>query len=201
MKKLFWVLLLALCAGFSAHLFAAAEVGQPAPDFSLTDSSGTTHTLSEHKGKFVVLEWVNYDCPFVKKHYSVGNMQNLQKEFTGKGAVWFSINSSAPGKQGNFSAEEINQKIAESGAAPSAYLMDQTGDTGRAYGAKTTPHMFVVDPQGVLIYKGGIDDKPSTDSADIAGSKNYVSAALNEAMAGNAVTNASTDSYGCSVKY
>lgn len=201
MKKLFSILLLSVLVGFSSNVFASAEVGQPAPDFSLTDSTGATHTLAEHKGKFVVLEWVNYDCPFVKKHYGAGNMQNLQKEFTGKGVVWFSINSSSPGKQGNFSAEEINQKMAERSAAPTAYLMDQTGKTGKEYGAKTTPHMFIVNPEGVLIYKGGIDDKLSTDPADIPGAKNYVSAALNEAMAGNAVTDASTDAYGCGVKY
>lgn len=201
MKKIFWILLLVLGLGFSTHVFAATEVGQPAPDFSVMDSNGKTQTLSEHKGKFVVLEWLNYDCPFVKKHYGAGNMQKLQKEYAAKGVVWLSINSSSPGKQGNFSAEEINEKVAERDAAPTAYLMDQTGKTGKAYGAKTTPHMFIVNPEGVLIYKGGIDDKPSTDPADIPGAKNYVAQALDEAMSGNPVTESSTDSYGCGVKY
>jgi len=201
MKKLFWSLLVVLSMSFSANIFAEVEVGKAAPDFSIVDSNGVTHTLSQYKEKFVVLEWVNFDCPFVKKHYSAGNMQKLQKEYAEKGVVWLSINSSSPGKQGNFSAEEINQKIAERSAAPTAYLMDQAGKTGKAYSAKTTPHMFVVNPEGILIYKGGIDDKASTDSADIASSKNYVAAALDEAMSGKSVSEPNTDAYGCGVKY
>ena len=200
MKKVFPVLLLALFMGISVNSFAT-EVGHKVPDFTLTDSNGIPHSLSEYKGKFVVLEWTNYDCPFTKKHYESGNIQKLQKTYTEKGVIWLSINSSAPGKQGNFTPEEINQKIKERNASPTAYLLDTKGSVGRVYGAKTTPHMFIVDPQGMLIYKGGIDDKPSTDQADIATANNYVSAALDEAMNGQPVTDASTDSYGCSVKY
>ena len=178
-----------------------ASVGQPAPDFSLADSNGAKHDLSSLKGKFVVLEWVNFECPFVQKHYGSGNMQKLQKAYTDKGVVWLSVNTSAPGKQGNYAAADINSKLKASGASPSAYLIDAQGSVGKAYGAKTTPHMFVIDPQGKLVYAGAIDDKPSTDQSDIAGAKNYVATALDEAMAGKPVTTASSQPYGCGVKY
>jgi peroxiredoxin len=180
---------------------AAAGVGQAAPDFSLTDVKGGKHALSSYKGKFVVLEWVNYDCPFVKKHYGSGSMPRLQKAYTAKGVTWLTINSSAPGKQGNFASTEIESRSKAHGAAFSAYLLDTDGAVGRAYGAKTTPHMFVIDPAGKLVYAGGIDDKPSTDQADIASAKNYVQAALDEALAGKPVTVATSTPYGCSVKY
>jgi peroxiredoxin len=179
----------------------AASVGQPAPDFTLSDSHGAPHKLSDFKGKFVVLEWVNYDCPFVGKHYGSGNMQKLQKAYTGKGVVWLSVNSSAQGKQGNFTPDQINAKLKEKGATPTAYLIDSSGTVGREYGAKTTPHMYVIDSKGTLVYAGGIDDKPSTDQSDIPVAKNFVAAALDEAMAGKAVTTASSQPYGCSVKY
>jgi hypothetical protein len=149
----------------------------------------------------VVLEWVNYDCPFVKKHYGSGNLPKLQKAYTGKGVVWLTINSSAPGKQGNFTSAEIESRSKAAGAAFSAYLLDSDGTVGRAYGAKTTPHMYVIDPAGKLVYAGGIDDKPSTDVADIASAKNFVSAALDEGMAGKAISVATSTPYGCSVKY
>lgn len=191
---------LALVIAASTAL-AAPEVGQPAPDFTLTDSNGKEHKLSDFKGKFVVLEWLNHGCPFVVKHYSSGNMQKLQKEFTGKDVVWLSIVSSAPGKQGHMSAEETNAAIAEKGAAPTAVLLDESGTVGKLYDAKRTPEMFVVSPEGVLIYAGAIDDKKSTDAADIEGAVNYVKQALDEALAGKPVSVPKTEAYGCSVKY
>lgn len=188
---------LAPCAPASA----AAAVGEAAPDFTLKDVQGAPHTLSGLKGKWVVLEWVNYDCPFVRKHYGSGNMPKLQKTYTGKGVTWLSVNSSAPGKQGNFTSAEIQERAKGFGAAFSAYLVDADGSVGRAYGAKTTPHIFVIDPAGKLVYAGGIDDKPSTDVADIATAKNFVSAALDEALAGKPITVSTSTPYGCSVKY
>jgi peroxiredoxin len=179
----------------------AATVGQPAPDFKLTDTTGKSHALADFKGKTVVLEWVNYDCPFVGKHYDSGNMQKLQKTYSGKGVVWLSVNSSAPGKQGNFPADKVNALLEEKGASPTAYLQDANGAVGQAYGAKTTPHMFVIDPAGKLVYAGGIDDKKSTDVADVKTAKNFVSAALDEVLAGKPVTTGSAEPYGCSVKY
>ncbi len=180
---------------------AAAVIGQPAPEVSLPDTSGATQRLSAFKGKFVVLEWVNFECPFVGKHYGSGHMQKLQKDYTGKGVVWLSINSSAKGQQGYYASDEINARLKQKGAAPTAYLLDTAGSVGRAYGAKTTPHMLIVDPKGTLIYAGGIDDTPSTDQADIATATNYVSKALDEARAGKPVSTATSQSYGCSVKY
>ena len=180
---------------------ADAVVGQPAPAFTLTGTDGKPHSLSEYEGKYVVLEWLNHDCPFVRKHYGGGNMQKLQKKWTAQDVVWLSINSSAPGKQGNYPPEEANELTKEKGAAPTAVLLDPDGTVGRAYGARTTPHMFVIDPQGVLIYAGGIDDKPSTDPADVPLARNHVDHALTEALAGKPVTVATSTPYGCSVKY
>jgi hypothetical protein len=180
---------------------AAAVVGQPAPELSAPDTTGATRSLSAYRGKFVVLEWVNFECPFVGKHYGSGHMQKLQKDYTGKGVVWLSINSSTAGSQGHYASDKVNALLKQKGAAPTAYLLDTAGSVGRAYGAKTTPHMFIVDPKGTLIYAGGIDDTPSTDQADIATAKNYVSRALDEALAGKPVTTATSQSYGCSVKY
>ena len=194
---------LALACSFAlpATAKAAAMVGQPAPAFTLVDTHGAKHSLSDLKGKLVVLEWVNFECPFVGKHYGSGNMQKLQKTYTGKGVVWLSINSSAEGKQGYFAPDKINALVKEKGAAPTAYLVDTDGSVGRAYGAKTTPHLYVVDPGGTIIYAGGIDDTPSTDQADVATAKNFVRAALDEALAGKQVTTATSTPYGCSVKY
>jgi hypothetical protein len=180
---------------------AAATVGQAAPAFTLTDTAGQKHALADLKGKHVVLEWVNFDCPFVKKHYDSGNMQKLQKAYTGKGVVWLQVNSSAAGKQGAYPADRAAAMNKERGAASSAYLLDSDGAVGRAYGARTTPHMYVIDPAGKLVYAGGIDDKPSTDQADIAGARNFVSAALDEVLAGKPVSVATSTPYGCSVKY
>jgi len=186
----------------SARTAAAdAVVGQAAPAFTLTGTDGKAHSLSEFQGKYVVLEWVNHDCPFVKKHYGSGNMQKLQKKYTAEGVVWLSINSSAPGKQGNFPPAEADALTKEKKASPTALLLDPDGTVGKAYGAKTTPHMYVIDPKGTLVYAGGIDDKPSTDAADIAGARNHVDQALSEALAGKPVTVASSTPYGCSVKY
>lgn len=180
---------------------AAPQTGQPAPGFTLTDSDGKSHNLSDFKGKFVVLEWLNHGCPFVKKHYSSGNMQSLQKEYTGKGVVWLSIVSSAPGKQGHMTPEETNKTKNETGSAATAILLDEQGTVGKLYGAKVTPELFVINPDGLLVYSGAIDDKKSTDPADIAGAKNYVKKALDEALDGKPVSEPSTPAYGCSVKY
>jgi peroxiredoxin len=176
-------------------------VGDPAPSFTLTDTKGQTHSLADLKGKTVVLEWWNYECPFVGKHYGSGNMQKLQKEWTAKGVVWLTVSSSASGKQGYVDAAKANAWMKEKGAAQTAVLLDHDGKVGRAYGAKTTPHMFVIDPKGTVVYAGGIDDKPSTDQADVATAKNFVSAALVEVTAGKRVTMAISQPYGCSVKY
>ena len=180
---------------------AAPQVGQPAPEFTLKDSNGQSHNLSDFKGKFVVLEWLNHGCPFVVKHYESGNMQNLQKEYTGKDVVWLSIVSSAPGKQGHMTPEETNKAKAEKGSAATAVLIDEDGAVGQLYNAKVTPEMFIINPEGVLVYMGAIDDKKSTDPADVAGAKNYVKQALDEAKSGQPVSEPSTTPYGCSVKY
>ena len=179
----------------------AARVGEAAPDFTGTDSSGQTHKLSQYRGKYVVLEWHNQGCPYTKKHYESGNMQKLQKDWTAKGVVWLSVISSAPGKQGYVTASEENDYLKRMNAAPTAVLLDPKGELGRMYGAKTTPHMYIIDPQGRLIYNGAIDDRPTADQSDIAGAKNYVSLALEEATAGKPVSTAATTPYGCSVKY
>jgi peroxiredoxin len=181
--------------------FAAPQVGQPAPEFTLTDSNGKSHNLSDFKGKFVVLEWLNHGCPFVKKHYDGGNMQGLQKEFTGKDVVWLSIVSSAPGKQGHMSPEETNKAKEEKGAAPTAVLIDADGTVGKLYDAKVTPELFIINPEGTLIYAGAIDDKKSVDAADVAGARNYIKQALDEALAGNPVSEPTTEPYGCGIKY
>lgn len=199
MKKAFvsftTILALALIAA------ALPQPGDTAPPFTATDSNGKTHQLSDFKGKYVVLEWTNSGCPFTVKHYASGNMQRLQKQWTSKGVVWLTVLSSAPGKQGYKTAAEENAYLKESNASPTAVLMDPKGDLGHLYGAKTTPHMYVIDPSGKLIYAGAIDDKPTTDQDDIPGAKNYLNAALTEALAGRPVTKASTQPYGCSVKY
>ncbi len=184
-----------------APAFAEVETGKAAPNFTLTDTKGTSHSLADFKGKHVVLEWYNPDCPFVVKHYKPGNMQALQKTYTDKGVVWLSINSSATGKQGHYSAAEFNKLIAESKSAPTALLLDQDGKVGKQYAAKTTPHIYIINPEGTLIYQGAIDSKPSADSDDIASSENYVKTTLDAALAGKPIKVGSTKPYGCSVKY
>jgi peroxiredoxin len=180
---------------------AEAKVGQPAPDFTLTNIDGKQITLHNFTGKWVVLEWINYDCPFVRKHYSAGNMQNLQKTYTEKGVVWLSINSSSPGKQGHFTAAEIHARMSSHKAYNSDYLLDPEGTVGKAFGAKTTPHIFIIDPQGKLIYTGGIDSIRSADPDDIPKATNYVREVLEAVLAGRPSPFSSTESYGCSVKY
>src|SRR5258705_3597270 len=190
-----------LLLGSNAPAHATAIVGKAAPPIELRDSNGEKVRLDAFKGKLVVLEWVNFQCPFVGKHYGSGHMQKLQKEYTEKGVVWLSVCSSAPGKQGYVTGSEANALEKEKGAAPSRFLLDPKGVVGKAYGAKTTPHMFVIDQQGRVIYNGAIDDKPSTKQADIATAHNYPVAAVDAAMSRKQVETAATQPYGCSVKY
>jgi peroxiredoxin len=187
MNRLAWSLLFVSGALLAPLLAQAVQVGSPPPDFAATDTYGKVERLSDYKGKFVVLEWHNRQCPYTKKHYSSGNMQALQKEWTGRGVVRFTVISSAPGQQGYVTAEEENAYVKQVKASPTAVLLDPTGELGHLYSAKTTPHIFIINPQGILIYDGAIDDKPTTDLEDVAGAKNYVSAALQEAMTGKEV--------------
>ena len=197
-------LLLTLFTSLIGTAVFAADVpaiGSNAPDFSLPDANGKTHSLSQYKGKYVVLEWFNPECPFVKKHYGSNNMQNLQKEFTDKGVVWLTINSNAPGTEGNLTAEGA-QKIAASWKThETALLLDPEGKAGRAYGAKNTPNMVVINPDGKVIYHGAIDSKATPNPSDIPESTNYVKAALDQSLAGKSVATPETKPYGCSVKY
>jgi hypothetical protein len=179
----------------------AARVGEKAPEFSATDSHGAGHMLSEYRGKFVVLEWHNNGCPYVRKHYESGNMQRLQKVWTERGVVWLTVISSAPGMQGHVSAAEENAYVKQVDAAPTAVLLDPAGRLGHLYDAKTSPHMFIVDPSGMLVYNGAIDDRPTPDPASLAGARNYVSQALAEGLAGKPVSLPTSRPYGCSVKY
>jgi len=182
-------------------LISAAKVGEAAPDFTAAASNSKTFHLSDYRGKFAVLEWHNNGCPYVGKHYKSGNMQRLQKQWTARGVVWFTIISSAPGKQGYVTASEENDYLARMQAAPTAALLDPTGEIGHHYDAKTSPQMVVINPQGVVIYDGAIDDRPTTDLSDIRGATNYVDLALEQAMVGKPVATAATRPYGCSVKY
>ena len=193
------IVVLAMLTAFSAAW--AARVSEPAPDFTATDTNGKVHKLSEYHGKFVVLEWSNRGCPYTQKHYNSGNMQRLQQEWTGRGVVWLTVISSAPGKQGYVTASEENTYLKQVNAAPTTVLLDPTGALGHLYGAKTTPHIFIISPQGTLIYNGAIDDRPTTDLGDVTAAKNYVSAALDEATSGKPVSSSTSRPYGCSVKY
>jgi peroxiredoxin len=199
MKKLIAMTLIALAPMTLAH--ADAVPGKPAPAFELKDANGKGHTLAENKGKWIVLEWFNKDCPYVKKHYDSGNMQALQKKFTGKGVVWYSVISSAKGKQGYQTPAEALKTASEKKASSTAVLLDESGVIGKAYGAKTTPHMFVIDPSGNVVYAGGIDNNDSSDPKVIPSSTNYVAAALESGMANKKVEVSSARPYGCSVKY
>ena len=196
-------LLITALTSLAATALWAAEptVGNAAPDFSLPDATGKAHSLADFKGKYVVLEWFNEGCPFVKKHYGSGNMQKLQQDYSGKDVVWLTINSSAPGEQGHLTAQTAPKTIANWKMTSTKLLLDPDGKVGRLYGAKNTPHMFVINPEGKLIYQGAIDSKDTPKPEDIASSTNYVKVALDESMAGKPVSNATTKPYGCSVKY
>jgi peroxiredoxin len=180
---------------------APAEAKKKAPEFSLPSAAGKTHALSEFKGKWVVLEWWNHQCPFVVKHYKEGNMQSLKDKMTKGGVVWLTINSSAPGKQGHVSAAKATELMAQMKSKPTAVLLDHDGKVGRSFQAKVTPHMFLINPEGYIEYEGAIDSVRSTNPADIAGATNYLMAAYTEAKAGKPVTTPKTQPYGCSVKY
>src|SRR6202142_3503330 len=194
-------ILSALAAFAPVAARAAAAVGQPAPDFSLADMNGQVRRLSDYRGKTVVLEWTNPECPIVRKHYLSGNMPSLQKYAAAGGVVWLAINSGHPGAEGDFAPAQAAQWLSSTGAAPTAYLRDQDGRVGRLYGARATPHMFVIAADGTLAYAGAIDSIPSADPADIAQATNYVRAALDSLRAGKPVAVASSRAYGCAVKY
>ena len=197
-RSVFGLLAIALAGGAAT---AQARVGDPAPAFTATDSRGQTVSLDQYRGKYVVLEWHNQGCPYTKKHYSSGNMQSLQKEWTAKGVAWFTIISSAPGMQGYVTAGEENAYLAKVNAVPTAALLDSSGKVGHLYNAKTTPDMYVIDPNGKIIYSGAIDDRATPDPADVKGADNYVSDALTASMSGRPVQTPFTRPYGCSVKY
>lgn len=200
-KTLFLAAFAAFTFTLATPAHAAPEIGQPAPDFTATDSNGKSHSLGDFKGKIVVLEWTNPECPYVVKHYDSKNMQKLQEEYTAKDVVWLTINSSADGKQGNLTDEAANAYITEKGAKQTAYLLDAKGDVGKAYDAKTTPHMFVIDKEGILAYNGAIDDNDSFKPEDAATAKNHVKAAVDALIAGTRVETTQSKPYGCSVKY
>jgi thioredoxin-related protein len=197
MKKTVMAVVLLVSTGFAF----AAKVGAPAPDFTGTSSAAQDISLAQYQGKYVVLQWHNKDCPYVRAHYDSGNMQKLQQEWTGKGIIWLTIISSAAGKQGYVDAKGAEADVRATGAAPTATILDPAGTIGRAYRAQTTPHMFVIDPQGTLIYDGAIDNRATTSKANVGGSINYVSLALTEAMAGKPLSQPTSRPYGCTVKY
>lgn len=197
-------LLAATFGFFSFNLAqAAVENGKPAPDFALTDLAGKTHNLADFKGKIVVLEWNNPDCPFVKKHYEKsGNLPAAQKAATADGVIWLMVNSGAAGKQGgDYTAAQLKAYLDKNHAVPTAYLPDHDGKVGHLYGAKTTPHLYVINADGILVYQGAMDSMRSADPADIAKATNYVNAALSAVKADKPVEKSSTEPYGCSVKY
>jgi peroxiredoxin len=193
---------LAATVGFSsAYAQSAARVGKAAPDFTVVDVDGKNQKLSDFAGKTVILEWTNHECPYVQKHYNSANMQTLQRDMAKDGTVWLSVISSAPGEEGYADAAKAKDLTKSRNAAPSNILLDPKGKMGRAYGAQTTPHMYIVDPKGTLVYAGAIDNKPSASSSSLNGAKNYVRQAIAELNAGKPVSEAATKSYGCSVKY
>ena len=198
-RLLYSVIAGAILTCATAH--AAATLGQPAPNFSLQGADGKTHSLSKFHGKYVVLEWTNPQCPFVRKFYGSDTMQKLQKNETARGVIWLRINSGAPGHEGTQTAAQMAAYVKENHVSATHSLLDPSGTVGHDYGARNTPQMFVIDPKGTLIYAGGIDNKPSTDPADISSATNYVAAALDESMAGKPVATPSAPPYGCSVKY
>jgi peroxiredoxin len=188
-------------AAFALPVVAEQRLGTQASDFSARDADGKLVKLSDFRGKTVVLEWNNPGCPFVQKHYGSGNMQKTQAAAVAQGVVWLTVNSGAPGMQGYMNGAEAKQFVAAMKAHPSDYLLDPQGLVGKAYGAKTTPHMYIIDGAGKLVYQGGIDDRPTADPADAAKAKNYVLTALGEMRAGKPISTPETRPYGCSVKY
>lgn len=200
MRRIWLGLLILLLAAFTRSA-AALPPNSQAPDFRGTDSNGAAHSLSDYRGKFVVLEWANRGCPYEQKHYKSGNMESLQKQWTSKGVVWLSILSDAPGEQGYVTPAQENDYLKTMKASPTAALLDPTGTIGRLYEARTTPHMFVIDPSGKIVYQGAIDDQPTPDPASLAKAHNYLNDALNAAMTGKAVSTPVTRPYGCSVHY
>ncbi len=197
---LYPALALAITAS-AAFMPGGPDSWDPAPDFTLTDTNGRTHRLADYRGRTVVLEWLNYECPFVRKHYGAGNMQSLQSRYTEQGVVWLAIVSSAPGEQGHYENAQMNRLASDRNARQTAILMDPTGVVGRAYGARTTPHMFVINRGGEIVYNAAIDERPSPAPATRRGARNYVSEALDAVLAGRRVPLARTQPYGCSVKY
>jgi hypothetical protein len=179
----------------------AAKVGEPAPPFTTTSTAGSPVSLGSYQGKVVVLEWTNHECPYVRKHYETGNMQAIQRETTGQGIVWLTIISSAKGEQGYVTPTQADELTTSRKAAPTLVLLDEKGVVGRMYGATNTPHMYVVDKTGVLVYAGAIDDRPTTRKADVQGASNYVKAALDSVASGQPVKTPVTRAYGCTVKY
>lgn len=196
------LLTLAAMLCFSASLAAAPQINQPAPDFEVVDTAGQTHTLADYAGETVILEWTNHECPFVVKHYNSGNMQKQQRMARDKhGVVWLTVISSRSGSQGNVSPEQADELTRSRDAYPSAVLLDESGDMGRAYDARVTPHMYIIDTDGVLRYMGGIDSIPSANIDDLDDAKQYLVAALGEMAAGDDITDAVTRPYGCTIKY
>jgi peroxiredoxin len=185
----------------SSPVWAAAKVGEAAPQFTSATSSGSSVSLGDYRGKIVVLEWTNHDCPYVRKHYETSNMQALQKEAAGQGIIWLTVISSAPGTQGYVSPAEANELTRSRQAAPASVVLDPSGTVGKMYGATNTPHMYVVDKAGVLVYAGAIDDRPTSRKSDVPGAQNYVRAAFQAVAAGQPVKTPVTRAYGCTVKY
>ncbi|RYD21360.1 MAG: redoxin domain-containing protein [Verrucomicrobiaceae bacterium] len=198
MKSILLTTLVGAFALVSAH---AQEVGKAAPQFSAKNVKGDTVSLAEQRGKIVVLEWVNFECPFVKKHYSSGNFGKLQEKYTGEGVVWISVNSAAKGKQGYLEPSELSQRATKEGNKASQFLVDTDGAVGKAYDAKVTPHMFIIDKEGKLVYNGAIDSKKTTENADVETADKYFAKALDAVIAGKEVENAKNEPYGCGVKY
>lgn len=202
MNKWMQCLAAAIVVGFSAGLAAAPQIGQPAPDFSVVDTQGNTHSLGDFAGQKVILEWTNHECPFVVKHYGPGNMQMQQRLAQDEHeAIWLTVISSKPGSQGHVSPEEADELTRSRNASPTAVLLDESGDMGRAYDARVTPHMYIIDEAGILRYMGGIDSNPSRNSDDIADATQYVVVALEELAAGREITDTVTRPYGCTIKY
>ena len=199
-KTLFQTLVITLTL-YACSSSATLDVGEPAPDFEGLDTQGKTHRLADYRGKIVVLEWTNHDCPYVRKHYSAGNMQEQQRQATAQGVVWLSVISSAPGKQGHVSPAQADELTQSRQAAPQAVILDPAGNIGRAYSAKTTPHMYIIDQRGTLVYMGGIDSITSANADDIPNATQYVRVALQALAAGKPISEPVTQPYGCSVKY